>query len=120
MSMTIHFEIPADDLEQAKKFYSELSGLKITEVPGRTNYLLITTTGKQAVGGSIMKRQKTQQVITNYIYTSSVDECAAKVKILGGRIVVLKKVIPGTGYFAIYRDTENSIFCIWEENEKVQ
>jgi predicted enzyme related to lactoylglutathione lyase len=60
------------------------------------------------------------EAIITYIDVSSVDECAANVEILGGRIVVPKKVLLETGYFAICRDIENNIFGIWEKNEKAQ
>jgi predicted enzyme related to lactoylglutathione lyase len=54
--------------------------------------------------------------ITDYIGVPSVDEYAAKVEKLGGKIIVPKKAIPGMGFFAICMDTENNAFGIWETN----
>ena len=34
MPTIVHFEIPADDVDRAKKFYSNLFGWKIEKVPG--------------------------------------------------------------------------------------
>ena len=120
MAMVVYFEIPADDLVQAKKFYSELFGWEIKEVPGRKNYLVITTSGEKAVGGGLIKRFNPQQRSINYIDVPSVDEYAARVEQLGGGIVVPKKAVPGAGYFAICRDTENNTFGIWEENNNAK
>ena len=45
MPTVMHFEIPADNVERAKLFYSKLFGWEIKEIP-RTDYWIITTRGK--------------------------------------------------------------------------
>jgi uncharacterized protein len=47
MPTIVHFEIPADDIERAKKFYGNLFRWKIEKFPGQTGredmeYWLIT------------------------------------------------------------------------------
>ena len=84
MSTIIHFEIPADDLERSKKFYSEMFGWKFEKftLPDGIDYLIITTAddqGNNAIGGGMMKRQNPQHVVTNYIGVKSVDEHSAKI-----------------------------------------
>jgi predicted enzyme related to lactoylglutathione lyase len=116
MPTVVHFEIPAEDIERAKKFYTELFGWEIEKVP-EMEYWLITTSGEKAVGGGMMKRQSPHQSITNYIDVSSVDEYASKVEKLGGKIAVPKKAVPGIGYFAICLDMENNAFGIWEDDK---
>jgi predicted enzyme related to lactoylglutathione lyase len=120
MPKIVHFEIPADDVDRAKYFYSDLFGWKIEEIPSLGGYWLITTDGKDAIGGGMMERQNPQQTITNYVGVSSVDEYAAKVEKLGGKIVVLKKAVPGMGYFAICLDSENNAFGLWEANRQAR
>lgn len=118
MSTIVHFEIPADDVERAKKFYTELFGWEIQEIP--MDYWLITTGGEGSVGGGMMKRQDPQQQIMNYLGVSSVDEYAAKVEKLGGKVVVPKSPVPGMGYFAVCLDTENNAFALWEDDENAK
>ena len=120
MPTIVHFEIPANDINRAKEFYTELFGWKIEEIPVMGGYWLITTDGKKGVGGGMMERQNPQQSITNYIDVSSVDEYSAKVVRLDGKIIVPKKAVPGMGYFAICLDTENNTFGLWEENKKAR
>jgi hypothetical protein len=62
----MHFEIPADNIERAKSFYSKLFGWEIKEIPGM-DYWMITTSGEKPVGGGMMKRQNPGQPIVNYI-----------------------------------------------------
>ena len=64
-----------------------------------------------------MKRMHPDQQITDYIGVPSVDEYAAKVEKLGGKIIVPKKAVPGMGYFAICMDTENNSFGIWQMDQ---
>ena len=42
MSSIVHFEIPADDIQRAKTFYSNLFGWKIENMHGM-DYMLIDT-----------------------------------------------------------------------------
>jgi len=111
MSSIVHFEIPADDIQRAKTFYSSLFGWKIEGFQGM-DYMMIDVLG--APGGGMMKRMHPDQLITQYIGVTSVDEYAAKVEKLGGKIIVPKKAVPGMGYFVICMDTENNTFGIWE------
>lgn len=113
MSSIVHFEIPAEDLQRAKVFYSNLFGWKIESMKGM-DYMIIDTFG--APGGGMMKRMHPDQQIIDYIGVPSVDEYSAKVEKLGGKIIVPKKAVPGMGYFVVCKDTENNSFGIWEMN----
>jgi uncharacterized protein len=126
MPTIVHFEIPADDAERSRKFYSDLFGWKIEKWPGMESgmeYWTINTTdneGGKAVGGGMMKRQSPQQGITNFIDVTSVDEYSAKVQSLGGKIVAPKQAVPTMGFFAVCLDTENNTFGIWETNQNAK
>jgi uncharacterized protein len=126
MPTIVHFEIPADDVERSRKFYSDLFGWKIEKWPGMESgmeYWTINTTdneGGKAVGGGMMKRQNPQQGITNFIDVTSVDEYSAKVQSLGGKIVAPKQAVPTMGFFAVCLDTENNTFGIWETNQNAK
>jgi uncharacterized protein len=115
MSSIVHFEIPADDLQRAKTFYTKLFGWKIEGVKGMDmEYMMVDTYGQ---GGGMMKRMHPDQQITDYIGVPSVDEYSAKVEKLGGKIIVPKKAVPSMGYFVICMDTENNAFGIWETDQ---
>jgi len=138
MPTIVHFEIPADDIERAKKFYNDLFGWKIEKWPGTEDnssqltspvtgqsieYWMVITTddkGNKALGGGMMKRQMPEHQVTNYIGVESIDEYSSKVKELGGKVVAPKHAVPGMGYFALCIDTENNSFAIWESNENAK
>ena len=117
----VWFEIPADDPQRAKKFYSALFGWKINAFPEMEDYWHIDTGGSDdTLDGGLMSRKHAGQPITNYINVPSVTRFAAKVEKLGGKVMKSKSAVPRMGYFAICRDTENNEFAIWEGNEKAK
>jgi predicted enzyme related to lactoylglutathione lyase len=122
MPTIVHFEIPGDEVERARKFYGELFGWKIEKYqgPGPDYWVFMTTGGKTeaGIGGGMMQRQHPQQQITVYIDVPSLDDYLAKVQKLGGQVVVPKSPVPGMGYYAVCLDTENNGFGLWEENPK--
>jgi uncharacterized protein len=123
MPTIVHFDIPSDNIERSKKFYSELFGWKIDKWSGSSEameYWLISTVddkGNKAVGGGMGKRQSPQQQITNFIDVESVDEYSSKVERLGGKVISPKMPVPGMGYMAVCTDTENNGFGIFEADE---
>ncbi len=121
MPTVVHFEIPADDVERARKFYGELFGWKIEPMTGPSPmpYWMVATgrqEGMMGVDGGLMKREMPGQFITIYIDVPSVDDYVDKVKKLGGQVVVPKTAIPDMGYFAVCVDPEKNGFGIWEMN----
>jgi uncharacterized protein len=119
MSSIVWFEIPADDVERAKSFYGALFGWKIEKFPGPMEYWHIDTGGGDDTpdGGLLRRQNPQQQGITSYISVASVDESAAKVEKLGGKICIPKTAVPEMGYFVICRDPENNTFALWERSE---
>jgi uncharacterized protein len=115
----IWFEIPADKVDRAKKFYTSLFGWKINPIPGMADYWHIDTGGTDdSPDGGMMARKHPEQAITNYVWVPSVTRASAKVVKLGGKICMPKTEVPGMGYFAICQDTENNTFAVWEMKAK--
>jgi hypothetical protein len=109
----IHFEVPADDVERAKRFYEELFGWKIEPAQGGYN---LVTVGEPGPNGGMMKRMAPGQGITVYINVESVDDYLKKVQSLGGSTIMPKTPVPTMGYFAFFQDTEGNAMAIWEDN----
>ena len=132
MPTIVHFEIPSDNLERTKKFYTDLFGWKIEKMPGtgqREYWTFPTTTNdngggssnndggdQRMVTGGMLERQMPQEPIMIYIGVDSVTEYSNKVERLGGKVIKQKTEVPGYGWFAICTDTENNGFALWEAN----
>jgi uncharacterized protein len=118
MGRIVHFEITADDLDRAQKFYQEAFGWEINRWQGPMDYRLVMTgkkgdegSAKEADGidGAIMARMQGQAVIN----TVDVDDLGAmieKVKAVGGQILDEPQEIPGVGRYVYAKDTEGNVF----------
>ena len=123
MGGVVHFEIPADDQERARKFYQEALGWRIEPVPGMDYNMVITTSMDEATGqptsagainGGMMARdgEVRNPVIT--VDVSDIDATLKSVEQLGGSVVMPKNEIPQMGYFAYFKDSEGNIMGLWE------
>ena len=118
MSTIVHFDVPAENIERAKKFYSTLLRWKFESFP-EMQYNLITTTnleGNPGVGGGMGKRMDPSQRIVNYFGVKSIDAAIKQVKNLGGTLLTDKMAVPKMGYLANCMDTEGNTFGLWEED----
>ncbi len=123
MPTIVHFDLPADDTERAKKFYEKLFDWKFNQVSMPEPFYLIETrdlNGNLSVGGGMGKRKLPEQHIMNYIGVPSIEEYLTKVKKLGGNIISPKTAVPGWGYLAICVDTENNNFGLWQEDKNAR
>jgi predicted enzyme related to lactoylglutathione lyase len=119
------FEIPANDIEKIRKFYSELFNWKIEKDESQTEYeyWMIDTAVpgcRDGIKGAIEERQDPQQRIVIWISVPSVEEYSAKIEKLGGKVFVSKTAVVGMGYYAYCLDPENNYFAIWEPNESAK
>jgi uncharacterized protein len=122
----VHFEIPADDIERASKFYTDVFGWEIARMPGPVEYFGVRTTATSASGmpagpgvnGGMMKRMHPAQIPTSYIGVESIDVYTAKLVEAGGQVVVPKMPVPGHGWFIQFKDPEGNIFALWEADPK--
>src|SRR5262245_30663692 len=93
-SNLIWFEIPADNIDRAKAFYSALFGWKIGAFQGMKDYWHIDTGGgDDTPDGGLMARRHPGQSMTSYINVESLTKSVAKVEKLGGKICVSKTAV---------------------------
>jgi uncharacterized protein len=117
MSAIVHFEIPFDDDERARKFYTGLFGWKVEKAHGMDYW---TIAPQEGTYGGMMKRFNPDQKITDYFGVPSILESSAKVVELGGKILVPKMPVPTMGYYALCMDTEGNIFGLWEADPQAK
>ncbi len=118
MPTIVHVDIPADDVERARKFYVDLFNWKFT-APGFPDFYLFETAdqeGHPSLGGGMGKRGSPDQRIMNYIGVPSIDDYCEKVRLLGGRILVPKMTVPTFGFMAVCADTEGNHFGLWQDS----
>jgi predicted enzyme related to lactoylglutathione lyase len=81
MGQVVHFEITADDIARAKKFY-EIFGWKTEDamMPGIEYWLVKTGSDDVTKNGAIMSRQYSKQPVINWISVDDLDKMVEEVK----------------------------------------
>ncbi len=118
----VHFEIPADDLDRASKFYSEVFGWEIARMPGPFEYLGVRTTATgesglpvgPGVNGGMYKRMYPNQTPINYIAVEDIETHTAKLVEAGGEVTVPKMPVPGHGWMIHFKDPEGNLLALWQ------
>lgn len=121
----IHFEIQADDVDRAKKFYEDVFGWKIekmmSEDQGGMDYWGLETgpEGTPGINGGLYKRPEERKLYTYdcTIMVEDIDKAIEGVKKNGGKIRQEKSEIPGVGWFSGGIDTEGNTFGIMQPTE---
>ncbi len=118
MPRPVHFEIHADDVQRAVKFYGDLFGWKAETWEGPMEYWLVTTgdDSEPGINGAIMKRPDPEARGVNYINVDSIERFTEKAQGSGGSIVMPKMAIPGVGYVAMCKDTEGNDFGLFQDD----
>ena len=118
----VHFEIPYDDGDRARRFYREAFGWQLSEMPGMEYTLVVSgpssDTGPSEPGfinGGMLAREEAATpgpvVVMDVL---SIDECLVVIERLGGSTVVPKQPVGEMGFTAYVKDTEGNVVGLWE------
>jgi len=122
MDKIVHFEIPADNLARAKKFYSTVFGWKMNEMP-EMDYVLVQTVEPDengipkepgAINGGMLKREDPVKSPVVTISVKSIDEAAKTIEKNGGKIIRPKMPVGDMGFAAYFKDTEGNAVGLWQ------
>ena len=111
-------ELLTTDVEAARKFYSELFGWNIEPVTDALHqdmqYNLVKVDGTE-IGGIMAVPPQAEGMPPSwgtYVTVDDVDAAAAKVRELGGDIVVPLTDIPEVGRFCVIKDPQGAVISM--------
>lgn len=121
----VHFEIPAENVEKLRKFYTDLFRWRIERSPGPIEYWTIETVPvdekmtplRQGVNGGMYQKENPQLKPVNYISVESIDEYVEKIEVLGGKITQPKQEVPNVGWIAVALDPEGNQFAMLQPKQ---
>ena len=119
------FGLPVDDMERAKKFFSEIFGwgFMATGMDGNHHFATTVPTDDNGLptepgginGGLIERGSYKQQIASIFIKVDSIDSTIDKVKTNGGKLILSKVPISNFAYLAQIEDTEGNLISLWED-----
>lgn len=127
MDKVMHFEIPADDVKRAQKFYNKVFGWKINEMP-KMDYTILQTVEIDeknmmpkevgAINGGMTKRKDPVKVPVITISVEDIAQTMKEIEKAGGKLVQKKMSVGDMGFSAYFKDTEGNVIGLWQYNEK--
>ncbi len=122
MNKVSHFELPADDITRARRFYSDVFGWASNEDP-EMQYTMVQTgpTDEQGVtqepgfvNGGMRQRDAgiTSPIIT--IEVPDIEAASEQLEANGGQIIISSQQVGELGFSAYFKDTEGNTIGLWQ------
>jgi predicted enzyme related to lactoylglutathione lyase len=118
------FNIPVDNMERAKEFFSKSFGWDFfpTGMDGDHHFATTVPTDENGLpkepgginGGLVQRGAYEQQVTSIFINVKSIEDTIEKVKTYGGKLALDKVPIADFAYLAQIKDTEGNLISLWE------
>ena len=118
----VHFEIPFDDGDRARKFYADAFGWMINVIP-EMHYSIVRTgpTDDQGfpteggyIGGGMIKRESPTDRPVITIDVEDIDAALEKIESLGGTTILGRQDVGDMGYAAYFKDVEGNLMGLWQ------
>ena len=126
MDKVVHFEIPYSNVERVKKFYGEIFGWQLDDVPN-TRYIMAKTTEvgddltpiePGGINGGLMKKEMNAESTIVVISVSDIGEYIKRIEEAGGQVVMAEVPYGNMGLYARIRDPEGNIIGLWQDLRK--
>jgi predicted enzyme related to lactoylglutathione lyase len=120
----VHFEIPFDDGDRARKFYADTFGWQLMPMPDMRYTIVMTGPSDPEKGpsepgfinGGMFERSeqfpgKGPNIV---IDVPSIDAAMEQVKAAGGTVVTERMAVGDMGFAGYFADTEGNLMGLWE------
>lgn len=108
----VHVEIPAVNVESTSKFYQELFGWKLQHIP-EMNYTMWEDGSGSGGGFPQVSDDTPAGRVLVYIDSDDIEADLKNAEKLGGKIILPKLEIPGTGWFGTFQDPDGNILALY-------
>ncbi len=123
----VHFEIPYDKGDRAKKFYSDVFGWKVREETEMDYTTVMTSpvddkgrpTQPGMINGGMAKRKAPLKEPVVTIAVNDIEQTLKHVAEAGGKPVKEKYSVGEMGWAAYFKDTEGNVIGLWQSNPKM-
>lgn len=118
----VHFEIPFEDKDRAKRFYRDVFHWQVEEMP-ELDYVGVQTgpTGEDGmasepgyIGGGMTAKTGNSTATVVVLDSRDIDADLARVESHGGQVLEPRAPVGDMGFAAYFRDPEGNVVGLWE------
>lgn len=117
----VHFEIPFDDGDRARSFYSQAFGWQMMPMP-EMGYTIVMSgpSGEHGpsepgfINGGMMQRQEPFTSPNLVLDVDNLETTLEAVNAAGGTTVSERQAVGDMGFTAYFKDTEGNLVGLWE------
>lgn len=118
----VHFEVPYDDADRARDFYSSLFGWQLQWLP-EMDYTMVATgpmseqgmpTEPGFINGGMAKREGPVEHPVVVIDVDDIDATLKAVGDKGGSTLMERQPVGDMGFTAYFRDCEGNVMGLWQ------
>ena len=117
----VHFEIPFDDGDRARRFYQEVFGWQVMAMPDM-GYTLVMSgpSGDQGpsepgfINGGMAQRQEQFPAPNIVIDVENLEDALKAVNEAGGSTIAERQAVGDMGFTAYFKDSEGNFIGLWE------
>lgn len=116
-------ELMTSDVPGAKKFYGEMFGWEMRDLPMPEGSYTMFNTGGRDVGGMMALPADAKGALPiwgSYVTVDDVDQRVERAQQLGGKVIVPPQDIPDVGRFAVISDPQGAMLSLITYNENYQ
>lgn len=127
MNKVSHFELPVENVEEAKHFYEHLFGWQFVAMKNNNaDYWIVRTAETDeegmlketgAINGGLYRRQDPKDHTTVVAEVFSIDKTVAMAKEHGASVLMPKNDVGDMGYYAKIMDPQGNLIGLWENKK---
>ena len=118
----VHFEIPFDDGQRARRFYGDVFGWELMDMPEMSYTIAMTgptdpekgPTDSGFINGGMMQREGELTAPNLVIDVANIEAALAAIGDSGGTVVQERQPVGDMGFAAYFKDTEGNLLGLWE------
>lgn len=110
----VHVEFSSKDTEGSGKFFSDVFGWNVVQMP-EMNYATFET--GEGIGGGFnpVTDEYPAGTVTVYINTDDIEATLAKIEKHGGKTIAPKMEVSEMGWMALFTDPSGNMIGLWTE-----
>ena len=115
----VHVELASTDVEKSRRFYGQLFGWKLEDMPMPEGTYTLIDVG-EGTGGGMMKQMipGAPSMWMAYVLVDDIKASTKQAQSLGAKVMKDVTEVPGMGWLSIFTDPAGAMLGLWQPMRK--